>query len=262
MTEEVRNRILKHIDYMVNVDRITGLHLDWFGGEPLIYFDETVMPISRYGIEAAEKAKIPFINHVTTNGYLIDEEMVKKMKEIRLNSFQITIDGDEKRHNKIRNAKGKPSFQKIMENINLILDNLPEASIVLRLNYDDSTLRVSDFDKVFTLIPEQYRNRVFPDFQRVWQTLKRRDKCEGCPNSELLTLADRVLDLGYKSVPTCNFQIGSAIKCYGDRLYNTVIDYDGKVYKCTARTQKEAGKLHENGVITWDVGTSICPASL
>lgn len=34
-----------------------------------------------------------------------------------MQSFQITIDGDEKRHNKIRNAEGKPSFQIIMENL-------------------------------------------------------------------------------------------------------------------------------------------------
>jgi uncharacterized protein len=36
MSDEVINKIKKHMDYMVNVDRITGLHIDWFGGEPLI----------------------------------------------------------------------------------------------------------------------------------------------------------------------------------------------------------------------------------
>lgn len=258
MTDEIRNRIMKHIDYMVNTDRITGLHLDWFGGEPLIYFDETVLPISQYGMNMAESAKIPFVNQITTNGYLINKEMVEKMKEIKLHAFQITIDGDEKRHNKIRNAKGKPSFQKIMENVNLILEYIPEAVITLRLNYDDSTLKVSDFDKVFTLIPEEYRNRVFPCFQRVWQTIKKKeDPCAHCINAELITLTDKVVDLGYKTVPMSYYHVGRPIKCYGDRLYNTVIDYDGKVYKCTARTNKELGKLHEDGVITWDYDSLI-----
>lgn len=55
MTEDIKNKILKHIEYMVNIDKITGLHLDWFGGEPLIYFNEVMMPISQYGIEIAEK---------------------------------------------------------------------------------------------------------------------------------------------------------------------------------------------------------------
>lgn len=256
MTEDVKNRILKHIEYMVNVDKITGLHLDWFGGEPLIYFNEVMMPISRYGIKIAEKNNIPFINQITTNGYLIDEDMVKKMKDIKLHAFQITIDGDEKRHDKIRNAEGKPSFQIIMRNINLILENIPEALITLRLNYDDSTFKVSDFDNVFTLITKQYRNRVFPNFQRVWQTVKKQDnRCEGCANAELTALNNMVINLGYKAIPTSNYHIGRSIKCYGDRLYNTVIDYDGKVYKCTARTQKEAGKLNDDGVIIWDHAT-------
>lgn len=256
MTEDVKNRILKHIDYMINVDKITGLHLDWFGGEPLIYFNEVMVPISKYGMEAAHKSEIPFINQITTNGYLIDEEMVKKMREIKLHLFQITIDGDEKRHNKIRNANGKPSFQTIMRNINLILENIPEAVITLRLNYDDSTLKVSEMNKVFSSIPEQYRNRVFPNFQRVWQTIKeKKDSCACCSNTELTALNDTVINLGYKTVTTSNFHIGRPIKCYGDRLYNTVIDYDGKVYKCTARTQKEAGKMNEDGVIIWDYDT-------
>lgn len=256
MTEEIKNRILKHIEYMINVDKITGLHLDWFGGEPLIYFNEVMVPISQYGIEIAKINNLPFINQITTNGYLINEEMVKKMKEISLHLFQITIDGDEKRHNKIRNAKGKPSFQTIMKNINLILENIPEAIITLRLNYDDSTLIVSELDKVFSIIPKQYRNRVFPNFQRVWQTIKeKKDPCSNCLNTELSALNDTVINLGYKTVTTSNFHIGRPIKCYGDRLYTTVIDYDGKVYKCTARTQKEAGKMNENGVIIWDYDT-------
>jgi uncharacterized protein len=67
----------------------------------------------------------------------------------------------------------------------------------------------------------------------------------------LVNLENIVAELGYKTVCTSAFHTGRVIKCYGDRLYNTVIDYDGKVYKCTANTQKECGILDDNGVITW-----------
>jgi uncharacterized protein len=249
MSEETMDKIRKHIDYMVNVDKITGLHLDWFGGEPLMYFNEVILPISEYGMEVASKNNIPFVNQITTNAYLINEVMVKKMKDIQLRIFQITIDGDEKRHNKIRNVKGAPSFQRIMQNINLILENIPEVHITLRLNYDDSTLMVSVLDKVFSLIPEKYRNRVFPNFQRVWQTVK--EHPGNNENEDLVKLENTLERLGYKAIYTSEFCVGRVIKCYGDRLYNTVIDYDGKVYKCTANTQKECGILNDNGVITW-----------
>lgn len=108
MAEEIKNRILKHIEHMINVDKITGLHLDWFGGEPLIYFDEVMVPISQYGMEIAEKNNLPFVNQITTNGYLINEEMVKIMKEIKLHLFQITIDGDEKGTIKYEMQKENP----------------------------------------------------------------------------------------------------------------------------------------------------------
>jgi uncharacterized protein len=252
MSEDTIVKIRKHIDYMVNVDKIIGLHLDWFGGEPLMYFNEVIVPISEYGMEVASKNSLPFVNQITTNAYLIDEVMVKKMNDIKLTLFQITIDGDEKRHNKIRNAKGVPSFQRIMQNINMILENLPEVHITLRLNYDDSTLKMSELNKVFSLIPEMYRNKVSPNFQRVWQTVK---KQKGAKNEDIVKLESQITDLGYKVVGTTAFQIGNCIKCYGDRLYNTVIDYDGKVYKCTARTQREVGVLNDNGVITWQPDT-------
>lgn len=250
MTEEIRKKIIKHIDYMVKVDRITGLHLDWFGGEPLMYFYETVVPISEYGRKIATKNNIPFINQVTTNGYLIDEHMVKKMKDLKFDRFQITIDGDEKRHNKIRNIGGQPSFQRIIDNMILILKNIPDAHITLRINFDDSTLKVSNFDNVFKLIPQQHRKRVFISLQRVWQTVTKNENQIG--NQNLIKLRDSAINLGYSASETSEFHSGRPIKCYADRLYNAVIDYDGKVYKCTVNTQKEAGVLQDNGAIVWN----------
>jgi len=255
MTEEIRNKILKHINYMVNVDRITGLHLDWFGGEPLMYFYETVVPVSEYGIKVAAKNKIPFINQITTNGYLVDEQMVKKMKSLKFDRFQITIDGDEKRHNKIRNINGQPSFQRTIDNIILILKNILDAHITLRINFDESTLKVSNFENVFNLIPKQYRKRVFISLQRVWQTVVKNENKIG--NLDLIQLRDSALNLGYSASETSEFHAGRPVKCYADRLYNTVIDYDGKVYKCTVHT-KEAGVLHNDGVITWNKDTLTC----
>jgi len=61
--------------------------------------------------------------------------------------------------------------------------------------------------------------------------------------------------LGYITTESSAFHINKVIKCYADRLYNTVINYDGKIYKCTARTQKEAGILYNDGKIIWDQDT-------
>lgn len=253
MSDEIIDKVKKHLDYMVFIERITGLHVDWFGGEPLIYFNEVIAPISEYAMKLAGEVKIPFKNQITTNGYLLDKEMILRMKSLKLNTFQITIDGDERRHNKIRNLDGKPSFQRIIENMVMLLENIPEAHITLRINFDDSTLMVSNFDDVFKHVPKHLRKRIFVSLQRVWQTMKK-NECK-IDNQELIHLRDSAINAGYGVSETSAFAVGNPIKCYCDRLYNTVIDYDGKIYKCTARTNKEAGTLNKEGSITWNHDT-------
>ncbi|MBN2682291.1 MAG: radical SAM protein [Bacteroidales bacterium] len=100
MSEDTKSKILKHIEYMTN--SISGLDLCWFGGEPLMYYYEIVKPISEFSKELMIRNNKTFANSITTNGYLIDEKMIESFKQINLNKFQITIDGDKKRHDKIR----------------------------------------------------------------------------------------------------------------------------------------------------------------
>ena len=39
MEIEIFEKMKKHVEYMVNEEKITGLQLDWFGGEPTLYFE-------------------------------------------------------------------------------------------------------------------------------------------------------------------------------------------------------------------------------
>ena len=137
MSDEVIEKVKNHISYNTKNVPISGVFLDWFGGEPLMYFDEVIYPIAKFAKSEMKKKHKNFTHHITTNGYLINENMIAKMKEIELRGFQITLDGDEKKHNKIRNNKGEASYKKILNNIKLILDEIPESFVVLRINYDN-----------------------------------------------------------------------------------------------------------------------------
>ncbi len=253
MNQETIEKIKKHVKYMIEHEKIRGMLLNWFGGEPLMYFNEVVYPISKYCKEILNENKLLFQCHATTNAYLITPEMIDSFCEIGLNSFQITIDGDEKRHDKIRNEKGKPSFSRIMNNINLICEKIPDAGITLRINYDEQTLKNSDIRKVFEEIPEKYRKNISPNFQRIWQTYKY-NKIE--ENKERLDLQKYARELGFLPRSASNgLQLNKCHKCYVDRYYHAEINYDGKVYRCTARDYTDkyvAGKLMDNGVILWN----------
>lgn len=48
--------------------------------------------------------------------------------------------------------------------------------------------------------------------------------------------------------------------CYAESKYQALINYNGDVYKCSARDFSQANKdgvLHENGVIEWDINKKI-----
>lgn len=252
MNEDTKERIQKHIKYMVEEERITALNLSWFGGEPLLYFYEVIYPISLYGKRLCEEAGIPFFNSITTNGFLISQGMIEKMDEISLFDFQITLDGDKKRHDAIRNEGGKPSFNRIMDNINNLLIRLENARITVRVNYDNRTLEICDLREIFERIDAKHRKQVHVDFQRVWQTSPQQ-KGE---NMQLKFWFEMCRDLGYNQQSRVSgFTVGQTHKCYADRLYHCELNYDGKVYRCTARGYDDKhvmGELTEEGIIRWD----------
>jgi uncharacterized protein len=104
ISDELEQKIIKHVEHIACKKYVNRLDLSWFGGEPLLYFDKIVYPISKKSKYIFEKNGLGFSNHATTNAYLIDKKMLNKFSEIDLNSFQITIDGIKKEHDKIRNT--------------------------------------------------------------------------------------------------------------------------------------------------------------
>ena len=92
LKSDIIERICKHMDYLCsNNPNLQVFHLAWFGGEPLLYFEQTVEPILKYAKKRFEN--ITFFSSITTNGLLIDEFKIKIFKENKLQYFQITLDG-------------------------------------------------------------------------------------------------------------------------------------------------------------------------
>jgi radical SAM protein with 4Fe4S-binding SPASM domain len=71
--------------------------------------------------------KLGFYWGMTTNGMLIDEEIVKKMEETGMYSISVSIDGLKETHESFRKVPG--SFDKILKGIDLMLHS-PSIQIV------------------------------------------------------------------------------------------------------------------------------------
>lgn len=106
MDADTIERVKKHIKYLIEVDKIESLHIDWFGGEPFMFFEKVIVPIAEYAIEICEKASIPFYNSATTNAYYMNEKISQMLGNLKFRTFQITLDGNREFHDKVKFMKG------------------------------------------------------------------------------------------------------------------------------------------------------------
>ena len=248
MNEKTVEAVKKHLENLIVSRRVTHLHLDWFGGEPLMYFYEIMKPIASYAINLCDSNKVSFSHHVTTNSVFITDNMIEEFKDIRLNSFQIPLDGNESHHNLIKFSKDNSgTFTSIIRNINALTERIPNCHITLRINYDRKTLwGITD---IIPLFSEMAKQHISVDFQRVWQI-----NCDKRDYEQLETVKHIFNQNGLES-GFWAYQPGSFNRCYSDRFHHYAINYDGKVVKCTAQDYGEdkiIGVLNLNGEITWN----------
>ena len=96
-------------------------YVTFSGGEPLLVEDiiERIVYSKKY---------IPHI-HLVSNGYLLDEEMAKKLAATGIDEISISIDGPREIHDKIRGVER--AFEKAIEAVNNLKKYAPKTNIVV-----------------------------------------------------------------------------------------------------------------------------------
>lgn len=250
MSDEVINNINNHIQFLATTQNAKSITLDWFGGEPLMYFDEVISKISNFTKNIALKNNVTFSQIITTNATLLNIDRIKQMRDFNFAFFQITLDGNEQRHNKIKYYSDKRgTYKDIVNNINLICEIIPNVQVALRINYDMQTLK--NIQDILNDISENSKRCITIDFQRVWQV-----KCTDEIRQLLQKAKQDIKKSGFRSgfwaYRPLTFQ-----RCYADSFHYYVINYNGKIFKCTARDygdDKVIGILQPTGVIDWNDG--------
>ena len=167
-----------------------------------------------------------------------------------MTSFQIPIDGYEKKHNSVKNMENIGHYRQIIQNINALCESVDNISIVLRINYDTQTLKT--ILPVIEDIKTSNRSKIFVDFQRVWQIALNKDETG---NNPLLLDVKKAFEKAGFNTPYFAFSPKGFKCCYADSFYHRVINYDGKIFKCTARDYSEdlsIGNLNEDGTIVFN----------
>lgn len=247
MCDNTLASILRFIERIFNNEDIKDLELDWFGGEPLLCFKEIILPFTKRVIEVCQLHNIKLTQVITTNGSLVSKEMVNDFREIGLNNFQITLDGKEDIHNKIRkDYNNNGTFNLIINAINMICEIVPNAVVLLRINYTNKSIRT--IKEIIKEFPARNRSKIKVLFQQVWQ-MENKNK-----PVDLDTYYEIFRKEGFK-VEQNRFN-EARIACYADKMYQSVINFNGDVFKCTARDfadrTNRVGYLNNDGIIYWD----------
>lgn len=122
-----------------SVSGIGQLHLAWYGGEPLLKKD-IIKSLSERFIEICRKHGIQYDASMVTNGYLLDVDTINNLHAWRIDSVQVTFDGPRESHDARRVLlSGKPTFEKIVDNLNNVVDKTP-IRFSTRVNVDSRNI--------------------------------------------------------------------------------------------------------------------------
>lgn len=258
MSDEVIDSIVKFVKQ--HISRARGLHLSWFGGEPLLCMD-VIEKLSNSLIKLARVYRKGYSSNITTNGYLLDIGTFKKLLyDFHVTHYQITLDGCAEFHNKTRPlANGAPTYDKILENLIAIKENIKSGlfTILIRTNLTKESLEhleshVRELEKYFSndsrfvFLFKEVGNWGGESVKSISDSLiKGRED-----NSERL-LIKKLLTLNIKLKLSGQFNFFSGVTtCYASRMGTYTINPLGKVMRCTVHLNDDfnhLGDLDVNG---------------
>lgn len=252
LSPKTLKKVFKLIDnILADKKDLKSFVLSFFGGEPLMYYKKTSMQIIDYlRTKYNQFPSINFSINFTSNGYLINDLILNHLKENKeSNHFQITLDGGEEFHNKVRDSgKKEGSYNKILESIKLLIKN--NIQVLLRINYTTENIdSISSILKDIKDIPISDRENLTIGLFRVWQDDKGIDIKDKVDSIKLM-FAENNFRIDINETILDNLKN----PCYADKKNELLINFNGDIYKCTARDfnqENKYGTLNENGEVDW-----------
>nr|WP_311520939.1 radical SAM protein [uncultured Porphyromonas sp.] len=247
MTKNECRSLLLFCDNLVKSNKLNTLTLDWFGGEPMLMFYDVVVPLSSNIQELCEKEGLTFFNMMTTNGALIQEKHLEHINEIRLNKFQITLDGGAEFHNRTRfSKKHQNSYDQIVSNIIMLVEGINDVDLTLRINC--TTQNINSIESIIDSFPISIRPKIHVNLQPIWQEVESL-KSFSC---EVMHITSLFHEKGF-SVPSFTELPQTPNLCYVENMLQYTIIPGLEVYKCTARDFKKGssnyiGEISSSGI--------------
>lgn len=258
-TEKMSADIVKNILCFITkqINDYAGIQIFWFGGEPLLTKD-IVIEVSSYVKKLAAQCKKKFYFSITTNGYLLNEEVFEQLYRAGVRKYQVTFDGMQEQHDIKRHLKdGRGTFQQIYNNLIMIKQKRGLFHFDLRCNITRDNFR--DIYPYINLVTNDFGDdkRFNVYFRPVGDWGGRRVKSivsslmNGNTDIEDSLLSNQIID---KSKINFNLQFlwsGKINLCESIQKNYYVINPYGELLKCTKmldNPMNKIGIIDENGI--------------
>ncbi len=225
------------------------LNVSFFGGEPLLGFQDVVMPLLTLAGRLSRERNLALTSNFTTNGVLLTDEKLDALEAVGLTdpaTFQISLDGNKDYHDRSRvGVNQAPTYDIIVRH--MVRAARRGHPVFARLNYTaGNAATFLDVLDDFRDQPQEVKNRIQFNFQQIWQ-------------DQANDIRERIDELK-THFRAAGFQVDSdrvsnRHYCYADHENHVVVNYDGNLFKCTARDFRPVnreGQLTEDGDLVWN----------
>lgn len=140
MPYEVYSDVLSFISYAAEEKRIRKINVSFFGGEPLLEYNNILVFLE--GLKQLSKERnLQYSAGMSTNGYLLTPKRFENLARLGCLNYQISVDGMHYTHDKTRVLSGElPTWNKIMDNLKYMVSTSHPMSVLLRTNFNMEVL--------------------------------------------------------------------------------------------------------------------------
>lgn len=212
---------------------VEGLTINWYGGEPLLALDAITYLHGEFKKVCEEKGCKYSPGGIVTNGYLLTKTVAENLRQMGVETAQVTLDGPKDVHDARRPlAGGKKTFDRIMDNLCQVVDIFKRISI--RVNTDKTN--ATQVLGVLDAIEERgLKGKLSVYFAKV---MGHTEACANIAGSCLvdqeytaleLELTRQALQKGFNlaKYPRARFHY-----CEADQVNSFVVGPTGYLYKC------------------------------
>ena len=257
LSSEDEASIFKFVSHRLDETK-EGLHVTWFGGEPLLGI-KSIERLSKQFMQLATFQGKTYSADIITNGVLLTDENAKILKKALVSGLQVTMDGDKEVHDKMRPASNKGSYEDVLKGVmvsrgyfntairmNLTHENLSSIPLLL-----ETLASLELFDVSLNFAPV-----IFKDKSEEHGGYLTREEFA----SAELKLSKMAVELGF-SVTSGFGSNESSLPCTVLDPSHYTLEPKGAVHKCVdflgdyehTVAQMEEGKLSpKKGQVTWD----------